>query len=50
MTDEETLKELAAGGSRQSAALRRLYLGKGKAFGRFFVGKGRQMMCCRKPS
>ena len=40
MTDEETLKELAAGGSRQAAALRRLYLGKGKAFGRFFVGKG----------
>ena len=40
MTDEETLRELAAGGSRQSAALRRLYLGKGKEFGRLFVRMG----------
>lgn len=40
MNDEETIKELAAGGIRQSAALRRLYLDKGKEFGRFFVRKG----------
>ncbi len=40
VTDEETLKELAAGGSRQSAALRHLYLGKGKEFGRLFVRMG----------
>ena len=40
MNDEEIIKELAAGGSRQSAALRRLYMDKGKEFGRFFVRKG----------
>jgi RNA polymerase sigma-70 factor (ECF subfamily) len=40
MTDDDLLQEIAAGGPRQSAALRTLYMGKGKAFGRFFLSKG----------
>ena len=40
MTDEETLKQLAGGGAAQAAALRRLYEGKGKEFGRFYVSRG----------
>lgn len=40
MTDEEMLKQLAGGGATQSAALRHLYQGKGRLFGRFFVGRG----------
>lgn len=40
MTDEDLLGDLAAGGKRQSVALRHLYLGKGREFGRFFMSKG----------
>jgi RNA polymerase sigma factor (sigma-70 family) len=40
VNEEQLIKELAAGGNRQSLALRRLYMDKGKEFGRFFVGKG----------
>ena len=40
MTDEELLDELAAGGPSQTAALSRLYHGKGREFGRFFVSRG----------
>ena len=40
MTDEEILKKLASGGSAQAVGLRQLYDGKGKAFGRFFIGRG----------
>jgi RNA polymerase sigma factor (sigma-70 family) len=40
MTDEETLKHLAGDKAMQTAALRRLYEGKGREFGRFFVGRG----------
>ena len=40
MTDDDLLQEITAGGARQSAALKTLYMGKGKAFGRFFLSKG----------
>ena len=40
MTDEKLLEHLSAGGSRQTAALQRLYQGKGREFGRFFVSRG----------
>lgn len=40
MTDEELLEQLGTGGPRQTAALQRLYHGKGREFGRFFVSSG----------
>ncbi len=40
MTDEELLEQLGTGGPRQTAALQRLYHGKGREFSRFFVSNG----------
>ena len=40
MTDDDILKQLAGDSAAQSAALRRLYEGKGREFGRFFVARG----------
>jgi len=40
MTDEALLGHLAEGGPPQRAALERLYHGKGREFGRFFIGRG----------
>lgn len=37
MTDEEVISEINAGGDRQAAALKILYLGKGKEFIRYFM-------------
>jgi len=37
MTDEEIISEINAGGDRQTAALKALYLGKGKEFIRYFM-------------
>jgi RNA polymerase sigma factor (sigma-70 family) len=37
MTDEEIISEINAGGDRQTAALKALYLGKGKEFHRYFM-------------